>query len=105
MKIHHETSQLNLKRTRTVRVNFLFSQAQSQGQVPFVSGVSEQNVRKIQELCSKGKKPTQIFVALSSQDHNISEDDVTRVVACLNQANNPTVASSQAWSSSQSVIQ
>ena len=86
-------------------MNFLFSQAQSQGQVPFVSGVSEQNVRKIQELCSKGKKPTQIFVALSGQDSNISEDDVNRVVASLNQPSRSPVASSQGWSNPQAVIQ
>ncbi len=80
-----------------------FSQAQNQGQVPVVSGVSEQNVRKIQGLCSKGKKPTQIFVALSSQDAGVTEDDVNRAVACLNQANRPAVASPQGWTNPQVV--
>jgi hypothetical protein len=82
-----------------------FLQAQVQGQIPFVSGVSEHNVRKIQDLYRKGKKPAQIHSHPSIDDENLTEDDVLRVVACLDQANRPNYTGpTQGWLNNQVVI-
>ena len=81
-----------------------FLQAQVQGQIPFVAGVSEQNVRKIHDLYRKGKKPAQILSHPSIDDENLSEDDVNRVVACLDQANRPNTGPTQGWLNNQVVI-